>query len=110
MLPPAIGTIISIVAGNIGAAIGGDSGRSDRLRALPVPLRRRVSCGACSSAILPTLLQLVTQILKSQPKSPLPDGIPAVIGIQGQRQSWEYGKADVQPRTVYRVNYSWITF
>ncbi len=109
ILPPAIGTIISIVAGNIGAAIGGDS---DDLIGYEPFLFLSVG-GQLRSllvTILPTLLQLVTLYLKSQPKSPLPDGIPAVIGIQGQRESWEYGKADVQPRTVYRVNYSWITF
>jgi hypothetical protein len=109
VLPPALGSVISIVAANLGAAIGGDG--DDLIGFEPFFF---FSVGgqlrSLLQGILPTLLQLVNQYLMTEPNSPLPTGIPAIIGVVGQGVSFDYGHADVQPRTVYRVNYGWVTF
>jgi hypothetical protein len=107
ILPPLLGTILSIIGANIASAL---SGTTDQLIGW-MPMLYIAVGGQLASLfeqILPTLVQLIEAFLINEPNSPLPQGLPIQLGVLGQLDSVWYGAVYTDPFTEYRVDYEWI--
>jgi hypothetical protein len=108
VLPPALTAVLGLVGTNLGGLIGGDS--DDLVGVAPLfYLAVGGSLAGIISAVLPTVIQLVNQLLATQPDSPFPNGLPIQIGVIGQGALAHFDSTGTTaPLTKYDVTYNWV--
>jgi hypothetical protein len=106
LLSAVLPTVFTVIVGAVQAAIGSLTG-SDTFFGFQPVIFIAVGGGLAEvlKGALPSLMDLVNAVLKAQPDSPLPNGLPLSLGVARQSIAVRYGTA---PSTSqYKVRYGW---
>jgi hypothetical protein len=104
VIPPALAAVFGLIGTQLFGAV---FGASDQIIGIS-PMFFFAVGGALSSllqGILPTLIDLINQILPTLENSPFPNGLPIKLGVLGQVTGLTFGSSFEAPFTVYDVLY-----